>query len=94
MLVYIVMREKGIRSDGYYDETRTTIIGVRDDPKKAAELLKTAVHKYHPDPEDKPIEGAWDQYGDTLLVYPLSDQYDRFWIEVMMDEVDDNLEGD
>ena len=94
MLVFIVMREKGIRSDGYYDETQTTIIGVRDDWKKACELLKTAVQKFHPDPNDKPIEGAWNQFGDTLLVYPLADQSDKFWIEDMLDELDDNLEGD
>ena len=40
--VFIIMREKDIRTDGYYYESETTIIGIRNTPEEATKLLKAS----------------------------------------------------
>ena len=78
-MTYIVMREKGIRTDGYYYESDTTILGVKGSMEKAQDLLQRAVQKYHSD--EKPIHGRYNQTGDIEMAFGDSELEDRFWIE-------------
>lgn len=92
MKVYIVMREEGIRSDGYYYESDTKIIGGRETPEEAAKLLHEAVLRAHPN--EQPSSGRYNQYGDTSMTfdYGVDDLQDRFWIqELYLSSADDNL---
>lgn len=77
--IYIVMRREGTRTDGYYYESVVTIIGLRDDPAEASELLKAAAICFHKD--EKPCRGTYDKYGDTEIVYGDLELEDEFWIE-------------
>lgn len=78
--IYVIMRERGIRSDGYYYESDTSIIGLRDTPEEAAKLLKNIALKFHKN--EKPCMGTYNEYGDTRIEYQISaDLSDIFWIE-------------
>lgn len=78
--VYIIMRQKGVRSDGYYYESETTIIGIRNTPEEAALLLQAAATCFHDC--ERPSYGEYDTYGDTKIVYHIAeDLEDCFWIE-------------
>ena len=80
--VYIVMRENGIDTDGHYYESSTSIIGVRETPEEAADLLKAATIAWHG--EEKPDHGIYDEYGDKKVTYANGcDLWDTFWIEEM-----------
>lgn len=85
--VYIIMRRKGIRSDGYYYESETTIIGIRNTPEEAALLLQAAAICFHDD--EKPSYGEYNKYGDTKIVYDIvEDLEDCFWIEAHVSYAD------
>lgn len=85
--VYIIMRQEGIRSDGYYYESETTIIGIRNTPAEAALLLQAAAICYHDD--EKPSYGEYNEYGDTRIVYHIvEDLEDCFWIETHVSYAD------
>ena len=83
--VYLVMREKGIHTDGKtYYEAETSIMGARSTLEDAGKLLEKVVKKYHP--EDKPSQGIynfeWDI--DTGHIYRLDEGLtDNFWIKSM-----------
>lgn len=81
MLVYLVMREKGLRTDGYYYESNTSIIAGTKDPDKAAKLLKEATVKEHGD--TKPYRGEYNAHGDSKMEFELcgTELMDVFWIE-------------
>lgn len=80
--IYIVMREKGTATDGYYYESDTSIIGVRETPKEAADLLKAATIAWCG--EETPYSGTYDEYGDNRVTYANGcDLWDTFWIEEM-----------
>lgn len=80
--VYIVMRENGTDTDGYYYESSTSIIGVRETPGEAADLLKAATIAWHG--EEKPSSGTYNEYGDYRVTYANGcDLWDTFWIEEM-----------
>lgn len=92
MKVYVVMRENGIRSDGYYYESDTHIIGGREKKEDAIDLLQQAAKMLHPN--EKPIRGTFDQYGNTQLVFDngADDLEDKFWIyELVTSKIGDCL---
>lgn len=83
---YLVMREKGIHTDGHtYYEAETTIMGARGSMEDACKLLEKVVKKYHS--EDKPSQGtySYEVKMDTSHIYRLEDGLtDSFWIKSMI----------
>ena len=78
--IYLIMREKGLRTDGYYYESETSVIAATNEPAKAAQLLADTVRKEHT--EDELRSGKYNIYGDTEVVFEISCELcDRFWIE-------------
>ena len=76
------MREKGERSDGYYYQSATSIIGARTTKEEACQLLQKAAALLHPD--EKPFSGTYDTYGDTEMVFHLfEDLVDKLWVETV-----------
>lgn len=82
-VTYIVMRNKGLRTDGYYYESDTTIFGLEDTEAKAKQLLDKAIKKYHPN--EQPMENPFDKEAAFILSAGL---YDYFWIEAFRDYTD------
>lgn len=94
-MIFIVMRDEGLRSDGYYYESKTTILGVRETEEEAVELLKQITEKLHPG--EKPIAGEYNRIGDTKRQYDYGvELYDIFWVKsVIVGDVGDQiLEGE
>ena len=79
MVCYLVMREEGQRTDGYYYESRTSILGAREKPEEAVELLHEMMEKYHPG--EKPYNDIFNVYGDKMAEYSNGELGDKFWIE-------------
>ena len=84
--IYLVMREKGIHTDGKtYYEAETSVLGVRSTPDDAGKLLEKVIKKYHP--EDKPYQGIYNKELDmnTGHVYKIDEGLtDSFWIRSMI----------
>lgn len=84
--IYLVMREKGIHTDGRtYYEAETSIMGIRNSMEEASKLLGKVVKKYHP--EDKPSQGTYnfELNIDTSHIYRLDEGLtDSFWIKPMI----------
>ena len=79
MVVYIVMRDEGIRTDGHYYESKTLILGVRETAKEASELLDYFAKSIYPN--ESPVRGSFNKNGNTELVYGDFELEDRFWIQ-------------
>lgn len=82
MKLYVVLRDEGIRSDGYYYESDTTVLGVFNNHKKASEALVAAADNFHPN--EKPVLGSYniDTLETTRREYELNSELnDIFWIE-------------
>ena len=83
--VYLVMREKGIHTDGKtYYEAESTICGIRASRKEASNLMKKVVKKFHP--EETAIRGIYDSEMkiDTAYVFRMDEGLeDSFWIKTM-----------
>lgn len=88
--MYIVMRCEDTRNDGYLTESKTSIIGVRNDESEAIDLFNRATKLTHPN--DKPIRGKYTLKGDTERVYGDIELEDRFWIEYRSSEDYDERE--
>lgn len=90
-MIYLVMRDEGLRSDGYYYESHTSIIGARENEKEAVELLACATTTFHAN--EKPVHGKYGEYGDTERGYRMAgDLYDVFWVkEIVIGATGDNL---
>ena len=84
--VYLVLREKGIHTDGKtYCESETTILGLRKTKDEATDLLQKVCRKFHP--EDKPKCGTydWNTGKDTYVAYSMDEGLeDAFWVRKMM----------
>ena len=83
--VYLVMREKGIHTDGHtYYEAETAVMGIRHTIEDAVVLLGKVLKKYHP--EDKPSSGIYnpDNGLETGYFYKLEEGLsDNFWVKPM-----------
>lgn len=84
--IYLVLREKGIHTDGKtYCESETTILGLRKEKDEATDLLKKVCKKFHP--YDQPKCGTYDlKTGkDTYVAYQLDEELeDAFWVRKMV----------
>ena len=85
MIIYIVMREQCLNSDGYYCTTDIDICGVYEDEELACKCLRDIATETHSE-TDPPSHGSYKIINginyDTEVVYePDSEHWDRFWIE-------------
>lgn len=77
--VWIVMRDEGVRSDGYYYESDTSIIGIRETKKDALNLLNEIRNKLHPD-EEPELTVCPNDVPTRFEYHICDDLYDVFWI--------------
>ena len=76
---YLVMREEGLRTDGYYYEAKTTILGSFYEEKDACSFLKEVAKILYAD--EKPLSGTYNLNGDTQMVFGDSELQDIIWVE-------------
>lgn len=78
--VYVITRDRGIHSDGFYYEKATSIIGIFEKEKEACEMLVKISDAIYPN--TKPIRGAYNETGETERIYHICDDLvDEFRIE-------------
>lgn len=79
--VFLVMRDKGNDTDGYYYDSVTSVIGIREDRRDACELMLKAARQLYPSQEPTlPVIYA-NGYPIRIEFRIVEDLYDAFWIE-------------
>ena len=83
--VYLVIREKGIHTDGFsYYESEEMILGARGTQEEASAFLKKAGKHFHP--EEDPIRGTYDfdTKNEVSLIYKIDEALeDTFIVKCM-----------
>lgn len=91
--IFLVMRNKGNDTDGYYYDSSTSVIGIREKRKDACELMCKAAKQLHPS-EEPSSPPTYDGYYPIRVEYRIvEDLYDVFWVESrIVGENGDNIE--
>ena len=83
MWIFVVFREEGLRSDGYYYESKTSVIGSRKTKEEAYELLFSAATHFHPN-EIKTCDSTADECLRIRFDIGCDDLEDVFWVEPLI----------